>query len=119
MEAWPHHHFPVGRNLPTHETRDVLAAGLVRYVWDPFVWQTLDLWDSFLGLAVNMVSLVAWSAIRARLHLASAALIFGSWWFVIFTSFFFCRVGLMVPSFVVGPSTMVSHNFPIRAPAQS
>jgi len=48
--------------------------------------------QAWLGLAINMISLVAWSALRARLHLASGALIFGLWcWTLYYDTIYACQ----------------------------
>jgi len=48
--------------------------------------------QAWLGVAINMISLVAWSALRARLHLASGALIIGLWcWTLYYDTIYACQ----------------------------
>ncbi|KAI9445930.1 4-hydroxybenzoate polyprenyl transferase [Lactarius indigo] len=48
--------------------------------------------QAWLGVAMNMISLVAWSALHARLHVASGALIFGLWcWTLYYDTIYACQ----------------------------
>ncbi|KAH8998234.1 4-hydroxybenzoate polyprenyl transferase [Lactarius hatsudake] len=48
--------------------------------------------QAWLGVAMNMISLVAWSALHARLPVASGALIFGLWcWTLYYDTIYACQ----------------------------
>ncbi|KAH9066140.1 4-hydroxybenzoate polyprenyl transferase [Lactarius vividus] len=48
--------------------------------------------QAWLGVAMNMISLVAWSALHAQLHVASGALISGLWcWTLYYDTIYACQ----------------------------
>lgn len=48
--------------------------------------------QAWLGLAINAISLVAWSALRAQLHFASGALMVGLWcWTLYYDTIYACQ----------------------------